>query len=148
AQWLRRQRWTGPIYRGVRAPTVHAKMIMLARRYNDLLTPEPGLPPPTPDFAVATLAEELKEPQDKTILRMLVASLGLVPVGTVVQLSTGEIAEVVRGGVAFDRPYVRVVMDAQGGMLPAPFDVDLARQNSGDPQRKITRVMNVDGWRK
>jgi hypothetical protein len=146
--WLRRQRWIGPIYRGVRPPTVHAKMIMIARRYNDLLTPEPGLPPPTPDFAVATLSEELKEPQDKTILRMLVAALGLVPVGTVVQLSTGEIAEVIRGGVTLDRPRVRIVMDAQGGMLPAPIDVDLARPNPKDPPRKIIRVMNVDGWRK
>lgn len=146
--WLRRQRWIGPIYRGVRPPTVHAKMIMIARRYNDLLTPEPGLPPPTPDFAVATLSEELKEPQDKTILRMLVAALGLVPVGTVVQLSTGEIAEVIRGGVALDRPRVRIVMDAQGGMLPAPVDVDLARPGPRDPPRKIIRVMNVDGWRK
>src|SRR4029079_13136196 len=53
ALWIRRQTWLGPVYWGARAPTLHAKLIAIARRYNDLLTPEPGLPPPTPDHAVA-----------------------------------------------------------------------------------------------
>jgi hypothetical protein len=66
----------------------------------------------------------------------------------VVQLSTGEVAEVIRGGVALDRPRVRIVMDAAGGMLGAPVDVDLANPRAGDPPRKVVRVMNTDGWRK
>lgn len=145
ALWLRRQTWLGPVYWGARAPTLHANMIAIARRYNDLLTPEPGLQPPTPDYAVAQLAEELKDPQDRLVLRMLVSALGLLPLGTVVQLSTGEIAEVVRGArSSADRPKVRVVMDARGGTLAQPLDIDLAN----DPRRTVTRVVSVDGWRK
>ncbi|MDB4940782.1 MAG: Translation initiation factor 2 [Labilithrix sp.] len=144
ALWLRRQTWLGPVYWGARPSTLHARIITVARRYNDLLTPEPGLPPPTPDFAVATLSEELKDPQDRTVLRMLVAALGLLPMGTVVQLTTGEVAEVVRGprGLA-DKARIRLVMDANGQALE-PHEIELAE----DPQRAVARVMSVDGWRK
>ena len=146
ALWLRRQQWIGPVYRGARAPTLHAKIVTVARRYNDLMTPEPGLPPRTADFAVATLSEELKEPADKTVLRMLVAALGLLPVGTVVQLSTGEVCEVVPRAEPGppDRPKMRVALDAQGGVVSSFAEIDLARE----PERRILRVMSVDGWKK
>ncbi len=146
ALWIRRQQWIGPVYRGARQPTLHAKIISVARRYNDLMTPEPGLQPPTPDFAVATLSEELKEPSDKTVLRMLVAALGLVPVGTVLQLTTGEVCEVVPRGEPGppDRPRLRVALDAQGGVMSSPVEIDLARE----PNRRVSRIMSVDGWKK
>ncbi len=144
ALWLRRQQWLGPVYWGARAPTLHAKLIAIARRYNDLLTPEPGLLAPTPDYAVAALSEELKDPQDRTVLRMLVSALGLLPMGTVVQLATGEVAEVVRGPKGpGEKPRVRLVMDQHGQQLQ-PVEIELAQ----DPHRQVARVMSVDGWRK
>jgi hypothetical protein len=144
ALWLRRQQWLGPVYWGARAPTLHAKLIAIARRYNDLLTPEPGLLPPTPDYAVAALSEELKDPQDRTVLRMLVSALGLLPMGTVVQLATGEVAEVIRGPKGpGEKPRVRLVMDQNGQQLQ-PVEIELAQ----DPHRQVARVMSVDGWRK
>jgi tetratricopeptide (TPR) repeat protein len=134
ALWLRRRTWLGPVYWGIRPPTMHASIIAVARRYNDLLTPEPGLEPPTTDFAVATLAQELTEPQDRTVLRMLVSALDLLPKGTTVQLSTGEVAEVVRGtkGIG-DRPRVRL----QDGT-----EIEIGQ----DPRRSIQRVLSVEGW--
>src|SRR6202044_1310631 len=112
ALWLRRQRFIGPLYQSTRLPTIHAKILQIARRYNDLLTPEPGLPPPSPDFAIATLAEELSEPSDHTVLRLLVAALGLFPVGTVVQLTTNEVAEILPSAqdrtAPADQPVVRL----------------------------------------
>jgi tetratricopeptide (TPR) repeat protein len=144
ALWLRRQQWLGPVYWGARSPTLHAKLIAIARRYNDLLTPEPGLLPPTPDYAVAALSEELKDPQDRTVLRMLVSALGLLPMGTVVQLATGEVAEVIRGPKGpGEKPRVRLVMDQNGQQLQ-PVEIELAQ----DPHRQVVRVMSVDGWRK
>ena len=144
ALWLRRQTWLGPVYWGARAPTLHAKLISIARRYNDLLTPEPGLLPPTPDYAVAALSEELKDPQDRTGLRMLVSALGLLPMGTVVQLASGEVAEVVRGPKgAGEKPRVCILMD-QNGQQVQPVEIELAQE----PHRQVVRVMSVDGWRK
>ena len=117
ALWLRRLSSLGPVYRGARIPTLHARIVAVARRYNDLLTPEPGLVPPLPEIAIATLASELTDSADRTVLRMLVSALGLFPAGTVVQLSSGEVGEVVVGdrAAAPGRPRVRVAMDAEGG---------------------------------
>lgn len=144
ALWLRRRTWLGPVYWGARSPTLHATTIAVARRYNDLLTPEPGLPPPTPDYAVAQLAEELKEPQDRIVLRMLISALGLLPLGTVVQLSTGELAEVIRGSRgAGDKARIRILSDA-GGARTQGIEVELAQ----DPRRTVVRVVSVDGWKK
>lgn len=149
ALWMRRQQWLGVLYGGARPPTMHARIVRIARRYNDLLTPEPGLPPPTPDFAVATLSEELTDAQDKTVLRMLAAALGLLPTGTLVQLSTGEVGEVTRGAVSQDdKPALRLVMDKNGGVLPSPIEIDLAQPRPGDPPRAVARVINVDNWKK
>lgn len=148
AQWLRRAQWLGALYRGRRPPTVHARIMRIARRYNDLLTPEPGLPPPTTDFAVATLSEELTDQTDRTVLRMLVSALGLVPMGTVLQLSTGEVAEVTRGASgALEKPRVRIVMDARGAVVQGP-EVDLGKPARGEPPRQITRVVSIEGWKK
>lgn len=144
ALWIRRQTWLGPVYWGAREPTLHAKLIAIARRYNDLLTPEPGLAPPTPDFAVAALSEELKDAQDRTALRMLVSALGLLPMGTVVQLATGEVAEVIRGPKGpGEKPRVVLLTDQHGQQLQ-PLEIELAQ----DPHRQVVRVLSVDGWRK
>jgi hypothetical protein len=146
ALWLRRQQWIGPVYRGTVPPTLQSKILTIARRYNDLLTPEPGLLPPQTDFAVATLNEELTDPADKTVLRLLVAALGLFPIGTAVQLTTGEVGEVLPSNAERprDRPLLRLVMDSQGGMYDELIEFDLAN----DPTRKIIKVINVDGWSK
>ncbi|MBX3216975.1 MAG: hypothetical protein KF850_33390, partial [Labilithrix sp.] len=143
--WLRRKTWLGPVYWGARAPTLHATIIAVARRYNDLLTPEPGLQPPTTDYAVAVLANELSDAQDRTVLRMLVSALGLLPIGTVVQLSTGEVAEVTRGTKGLgEKARVKVVADANGQPYPQPVEIELA----DDPRRTVLRVLGVDGWRR
>ncbi len=144
ALWIRRQTWLGPVYWGARGATLHAKLIAVSRRYNDLLTPEPGLLPPTPDYAVAALSEELTDPQDRIVLRMLVSALGLLPMGTVVQLATGEVAEVVRGPKGpGEKPRVRILMDQNGQQLQ-PLEVELSQ----DPLRQVARIMSVDGWKK
>lgn len=143
--WLRRRQWLGPVYWGARAPTMHATIITVARRYNDLLTPEPGLPPPTTDYAVAMLANELTDPQERTVLRMLVSALGLLPIGTIVQLQTGEIAEVTRGARGLgDQPRVVLLADANNQPYAQAMELEIAQ----DPRRKVHRVLAIDGWSK
>ncbi len=152
ALWQRRQRWIGPIYRGARTPTLHARLVWVARRYNDLVTPEPGLEPPTPYTAIGTLFEELTDPADRTVLQLLVAALGIIPVGTVVQLSTGEMAEVIarRGEGPLDQPMVRLLAPngAPAAGAAGRVEIDLARPRTGEPQRHIGRVMSIDFWGK
>jgi HD-GYP domain-containing protein (c-di-GMP phosphodiesterase class II) len=142
---LRRGANTGPVYRGARPPTLHARIVTIARRYVDLVTPEPGLEALPPEAAVATLSSELAEGSDRTVLRMLVAALGLYPVGTVVQLTSDEVGEVVERAVLAGRPKVRVAMDSTGEILSPPVEVDLGVTGE---VRRIARVISVDGWKK
>lgn len=146
ALWLRRGTSLGPLYGGIREPTLHARIITIARKYNDLVTPEPGLPPPPPERAIAQLAKEFRHPADKTILRMLVAALGLFPMGTLVRLTTGETAEVIQGPESGSggRPWVRLIMDARGGMITPPRDVSLAAPELRGAD--IAQVLSTDGW--
>lgn len=140
---LRRASSLGPLYGGARQATLHARIVMIARRYNDLMTPDPGLAAPAPDHAIARLAVELVDPADKTLLRALVHALGLYPIGTVLQLESGEVVESVRsngGGL----PVVRVAMDARGAVATQVVEMDLAQR----PDLQIARVLSMDGWRK
>jgi len=151
ALWMRRERFLGPLYGSSRHPTIHAKIVQIARRYNDLVTPEPGLPPPQPDFAVATISQEMPAEADRTVLRLLVATLNLLPVGTTVQLTTQEVAEIIpsKGSVPDARAWVRILCDARGAPLPRPLEVDLTMApRQGDAPRKIARVLSIDGWGK
>lgn len=145
ALWLRRSTTIGPVYRGMREPTVHARIIAIARLYNDLVTPEPGLLPPSPDYAVAQICQQATDPADRTILRMLVSVLGIFPIGTVVVLTTGETAEVVAGGASKVAPRIRIVLDARGGLITPPRYLDLSKQAPGHTVQ-IARVVSVDGW--
>ncbi len=138
---LRRAASIGPPYRGARQATLHARILRVVRRYNELMVPDPGLPSPAPDHAIARLSVELTEPADQTVLRMLVAALGTYPIGTALQLSGGEVVEVVKGG---PRPRVRVVMDARGAVARQAVEIDL----SARPEVTVLRVLGTEGWRK
>ena len=144
ALWIRRKTWLGPVYWGARGPTMHASIIAITRRYNDLLTPEPGLVPPTTDFAIATLANELTDAQGP--YRAPDARLGARPPADRHGRSAGhgEMAEVIRGARGLgDKPRVRIVADANGNAFPQPLEVELAQ----DPVRSVHRVLSVDGWK-
>ncbi len=151
ALWLRRSASIGEVYKGDRPATVHARIIAAARRYNDLVTPEPGLPPPSPESAIAAMAREARQPQDLTILRMLVATLGVFPVGSVVKLSTGETAEVILGRgekAKLNQPRIRVIIDARGSVLSRPVEIDLAAPPPSMRSSTIASVLATDGWAK
>jgi len=154
ALWLRRERFLGPLYAGDRLPTVHAKIVQVARRYNDLVTPEPGLPEPEPNTAVAMIARDMTDEADRTVLRLLVATLNLLPVGTVVQLTTKEVAEIIvapktDGGPPAKSTWITILRDARGAPLQRPVEIDLlAERRPKEPERRIARVLSIDGWGK
>jgi len=153
ALWLRRERFLGPLYAGGRLPTVHAKILQISRRYNDLVTPEPGMAEPEPDFAVATLAAELPDDADRTVLRLLVATLNLLPMGTMVALTTNEVAEIIASRSPPGGPkgtWVQILRDARGNILQKPVELDLTAPpaRASDPARRIARILSIDGWTK
>jgi curved DNA-binding protein CbpA len=144
AHWVRRKDRLGPLYRGLRQPSMQSRIISVARTFNDLLTPTPGMQPLPADEAIARLEKEATEPADRTAIRLLVGALGLFPTGTIVELSSGETALVVHTPAnpsLYSQPRVRVVLDASGGWLARPVEVDLAQKRKGEPVRHVRRVV-------
>jgi DnaJ-domain-containing protein 1 len=145
AHWVRRRERLGPVYRGLRQPSMQSRIISVARVFNDMLTPSGGQEPPPADQAIAMMEQGMTEAADRTALRLLVGALGIFPTGTIVELSTGETALVVQtpgNPSLYSQPRVRVVVDAHGGTLNRPIDVDLAvRKRGGEPPRFIKRVV-------
>ncbi|WP_437600824.1 DnaJ domain-containing protein [Sorangium sp. So ce590] len=146
AHWVRRQAALGPVYRGLRQPTLQARILATARAFNDLLTPAPGEAPLSADEAIAKLEQEVTDPADRAVLRLLVGALGIFPTGTLVELSTGEVALVVQTPThpaRYSQPRVRLILDASGGPIAArALEVDLAeRPRQGEPTRHIRRIV-------
>jgi curved DNA-binding protein CbpA len=123
------------LYRGVRPATFHARIVAVARAYNDLVTPQPGEPQKAPEEALHALDERADTAQ-KTAIRLLQAALGIVPPGTMIELSTGEIGIVVGSEGA---PLLRVVVDASGGIPESPIEFVL-----GSDARRPMRVVGRD----
>ena len=145
AHWVRRQKRLGPLYKGLRQATIQSRIIATARSFNDLLTPAPGATPMSADEAIARLEADATEAADRTVLRLLFGALGIFPTGTLVELSTGEVALVVQTHPhpsKYSQPRVRIVFDASGGALQGNFELDLSqRPGRGEPKRHIKRVV-------
>lgn len=145
ALWLRRTLRLGPVHRGLRPATLHARIVASARAYNELLTPAPGHEAKTAAEALIILEQEASgqarvygDAADRTALRLLMAALGTLPPGILVELSTGEIAVVVEH-VGASTPVLRVVVDHSGGIADGAAEFRL-----GQDDRQISRVVASD----
>ena len=90
--------------------------------------------------------ENPKRGYDQILVKALINLIGVYPVGTCVILDTFEVG-IVAGpnpdAQYLNRPLVRVVMDADGGMVAGPgLLVNLADQADGSYARSIVKVTN------
>src|SRR5262249_23590465 len=146
AHWEKRRARLGPVYRGLRAPSLQARIVNVARAFNDALTPAPLQTPPSADEAIAQLSQESTDAADRTVIRLLIRALGILTPGTIVKLSTGETGIVVQTPShpsLYSQPRVRLVLDARGGWLQPPVELDLAHQRKrpGEAARHIKEVV-------
>jgi curved DNA-binding protein CbpA len=146
AHWVARIRQLGAPYSGLRAATIQARIIAIARRFNDMLTPEPGRDPMSADDAIATIESEATDQVDLTVVRLLVGTLGVFPTGTLVSLGTGEMGLVLSTPAHPSRyamPSVLLVYDAQGGRYGAPVEVDLSLLPAEDPRKQVRSIVSA-----
>ncbi len=122
----------GAPYGGLRPVTMEARIVATARRFNELVAdPDEEL---DADRAVSKMLREATDDADKTAVRLLMCALGLFPTGTLVQLSTGDIAQVIRTSdnpMNFSYPVVRPVIDASGGSVSQSREIDLSVEQGG-----------------
>lgn len=138
----------GPPYRGKRPETVLARILHLARRFVELITPPPNEPAVTLDAALRLLETSASDATSRVDLRLLLGALGFFPTGTLVELNTGEMAVVLavpQLPVHFARPPVRILYDARMRMVDPPIDIDLAEAaRPGEPIRCVRGLVHAD----
>ena len=140
--YLERQERLGEPYSGRMQPFVQARILQVARALLDCLAPRSASAPMAPLDALEALVKDRK--LDPLIVRVLVSALGLVPIGSVLELETGEWAVVIGASDnprAIDRPVVRVVTDKTGRVFSEPPEIDLGAPPEGRRYPNITRVV-------
>lgn len=126
ATWLERSKLLGPVYTGGLAPLVEARILEVVRALVIHLAPRDASRSLSLMEALAVVGSA--KGVDPIAFRLLMRAIGLLPVGTVVELNTGEWAVVdgTEAGYSSYPPKVRVVTDGGGRALASPFLVDLA----------------------
>lgn len=149
SQWARFPGPLGPVYQGARAPTLHARIVSTAHAWAKLRVPDSSLyeERKSLDQTMTELLDHVHDASDLVMTRLLVSTLRFYPLGSIVDLNTGEVAEVVRSvEVGHGAPTVRVTVDSDGTEIDEPFDVDLADPSSAS--RRIVRIRNIERWRR
>lgn len=140
----RRSHRTGPAYHGKRPLTVLAGVVAVARLFVDLREPALGSSAPSMDDILQLMHARAKAPRDVALVHLLVAALGFFPVGTLVELSSGEVAVVAASptmAIDFARPPVRILFGASGKALSTPIDLDLGAATREPDRRSVRRPL-------
>jgi HD-GYP domain-containing protein (c-di-GMP phosphodiesterase class II) len=119
-------------------------ILMLADQYDELITGFGGASPFSPQEAIQRLYLEAKE--DGALLNLLthfIRTVGIYPVHSYVRLNTKEIAVVTDiNPDTLHQPIVTITHTPGWTEYPAPFTVDLARQEDREPARTIESVID------
>jgi HD-GYP domain-containing protein (c-di-GMP phosphodiesterase class II) len=102
-----------PFYRSPRDLHLITRIIDIARTYDLLIQGLQGYKSRRPDLAIQYIESRAGEIFDPPLVKLMVSTLGIFPIGTTVQLTSGEKAVVIR--------------------TPAP---------SSDPRRPVVRLLN------
>lgn len=122
---------------------IWGRMAAIADCFAALVAPRPYAPPQSPQDALMSLYEWAGRGFHEALLEQFVQAVGLYPVGTLVELSTGEIAVVIaqhRGKPLV--PRVAVLTRTDRSPLPVALRRDLRalqKENRDDSAPKIVR---------
>lgn len=121
-----------------------AQIVGIVDLYDGMVSRRGTRPSMTPHDAVRQLFLTGERGQfEKSLVELMIRSIGVYPVGSLVRLNTGEQAVVV--GVNPQqrlKPLVKITTDPQGGSYPTPIEMDLAAPSSDHTVRSVLRVLD------
>ena len=121
-----------------------AQIVGIADFYDGMVSRRGTRPTMLPHDAVRQLFLAGERGQfEKSLVEIMIRSIGVYPVGSLVRLNTGEQAIVV--GVNPQqrlKPLIKVTTDPQGGCYPTPIEVDLATPSPDHRVRSVLRVLD------
>ena len=97
-----------------------ARILCVVDQYVAMTSARPYRPPMNSYDVTYTLLQQAHHGAiDRDVVRALLQSLSLFPIGTLVELSSGEIAKVISTNErAYTRPVVAVLYDSEGNRMP------------------------------
>ncbi len=105
-----------------------ARIVSIADVYDALTSPRPYRPPIKPYEAIRILLSNIDNQFDPEILAVFLKRVSLFPPGSMVRLSDGSVALVIRPNPgAHLRPIVRLVQDAKGNRAYTTGNLDLCQ---------------------
>ena len=140
---LEQERALGPLYGGVLGASMPAHVMCAVRALLDQLAPRP---PERPRCPAQALASVLRLPSTEPLTgRMLVAALGVLPVGTFVELDSGEqgmVTGLSAYPVAARQPRLRLVTDERGRPASRAREIDLGAPESRVAGRRVIYLLD------
>ncbi|MGM0556753.1 MAG: hypothetical protein ACQEVA_10285 [Myxococcota bacterium] len=131
-----------PFYRSARKLHLVTRIVDLARTYDLLIQGLQGYKSRRPDLAIQYIESRSGEIFDPALVELMVSTLGVYPIGTTVELTTGEQAVVIRTPDAAgdpSRPVVRLLNRSNPTVIdlgdPQFSNVDIARSIEVDPDQ-------------
>jgi HD-GYP domain-containing protein (c-di-GMP phosphodiesterase class II) len=121
------------------------RIVMLADRYDELITGFGGASPLTPHQTLQHLFREAEEGQlDREILARFIKLVGIYPLHSCLRLSTGEQALVTQlNPDKLHQPIVAITHQPDGSTYAPPLVINLGCQDTGTPQRAIESVLDA-----
>ncbi len=113
-----------------------ARIVAVVDRYDRLCNPGQGQPPRTPHEAQAQLFAQMRHQYDGRVLAAFVKMLGVYPPGSIIELSSGQIAMVISSKPSQSLRPVVTVHDPQSGDRPRP-PVDLSQRTDLSIRRSL-----------
>lgn len=121
-----------------------AKIVGVVDVYDAMVSRRGARPAMIPHDAVRQLFLAGERGQfEKTLVELMIRSIGVYPVGSLLKLNTGEQAVVV--GVNSQqrlKPLVKITTDPQGRSYATPIEIDLAAPPSDHTVRAVLRVLD------
>lgn len=120
-----------------------SQLVGLVDVYDVLVTSRYGRPAITPPQAIRQIYKlGLAGQFHKTQVEHMIQCLGVYPIGSLVELSTGERAVVVSTKPELSvKPSLKIICDAKGHPYPSPLLIDLSEPGEG-PARSILRDLD------
>ena len=142
---LRYDRKGYPIVDSDKEPGFFGMIAQLADAYDAITTARIYQNAFEPCKAMARLQSLAGTVFDPKLLEVFIRMVGIYPVGSLVRLSTGEMALVVKANPTdSSRPFVRLLFDRSGRRLADEQGVDLTEREPGTGQFRRTIIMAVD----
>jgi HD-GYP domain-containing protein (c-di-GMP phosphodiesterase class II) len=110
--------------------TIFGKMAAIADAYAAMVNPRPYAPAYAPYEAMKQLFAESESRWFAPLIEQFVQAIGIFPVGSLVELSSGEVAIVVQHN-PYRRlePLILILTDTAKATLPAPRELDMLKHN-------------------